>query len=66
MFARGSGHEHWEEVKKKQKMFIQKWHQLAQDSASASSSSAQDSGGGGGKKDEEKGQRTGRSRSRHK
>jgi hypothetical protein len=26
MFARGSGQEHWEEVKKFSKQHIQKWH----------------------------------------
>ena len=30
MFARGSGHEHWEDVKKNQKMHIQKWHKMGE------------------------------------
>ena len=28
MFARGSGQEHWDEVKKFRKQHIQKWHEL--------------------------------------
>ena len=30
MFARGSGHEHWEDVKKNQKLHIQKWHKMGE------------------------------------
>ena len=28
MFARGTGKEHWDEVMKNQKSYIQKWHKL--------------------------------------
>ncbi len=41
MFARGSGVDHWEEVKKNQKIHIQRWHQLSSNSSSGT-------GGGGG------------------
>ncbi len=54
MFARGSGHEHWEDVKKNQKMFIQRWHPLAPADGpqpGGGGAAATGSGGLGGKKE---------------
>ena len=33
MFARGSGQDHWDEVKKFRKQHIQKWHVLQESAA---------------------------------
>ena len=45
MFARGSGQEHWDEVKKFRKQHIQKWHELQGSAAQASKARNRSDGG---------------------
>ena len=53
MFARGSGYEHWEDVKKNQKMHIQKWHKMGESDGAKKDDKDGDKGadkGGGGRR----------------
>ena len=47
MFAKGIGKDHWEEIKKNEKLFIQRWHPLAD---SAAKGGGGDQAGGKGRK----------------